>query len=218
MSAAIKKAKGSARREGASRPTPSSDTDPAGPLPEVWAWVAEGWFTEEGDRSSPHTQGAVPLFAVSVHENYPATEKARLELMRKVGERLGSKAAGSDTSLWAFPGGYFGFNARAYRSGEGIGWPGFDRPYVRSELPAILKGYPAGTRLAFGADDAGGERQDQYAWICRARPDGAAEVHEVRRSRTDLPDRIVQVGPVCWPFGLDRRGFRERGRGIARRA
>jgi hypothetical protein len=48
------------------------------------------------------------------------------------------------------------------------------------------------------------------AWLRRY----ALQAHDC----DDLVQDILQTVAGDWPFGLDRRGFRERGRGIARRA
>src|SRR5262249_38189120 len=91
--------------------------------PTPWAWVASAWVDPEGRGSGPDRSDSMAVFAVCVHEDFPADEAERLDLLREVGERFRDQAA--QPTLWVFPGGYFGFDPRAFQADEPA-WPGFD--------------------------------------------------------------------------------------------
>jgi hypothetical protein len=164
-------------------------------LPEPWCWVAEAWTDAEGRETSPEARNAVGIFAVSVHEQYPADVRQRLQLLREVSHRLGCRVPTGNDSLWVYPGGYFGFNAAAFREDEDKAWPGFDAPTVLAELPAVLRAYPSRARLAFGADD-----KRQQVWVCWLAADGSLGLRTITRHDCDLPQRGVEIGPVRVAF------------------
>jgi hypothetical protein len=138
------------------------------------------------------------LFAVSVHVAYPADECQRLQLMKEVGQRLSGHVPAGTASLWVYPAGYFGFDAAAVWEDEGEAWPGFDSRTVRKELPIVLRSYPPGARIAFGADNKGGRVQN--VWICWLDSDEALNVRVSIRSECDLPERKTMIGPVTAAF------------------
>src|SRR5262249_42770006 len=59
--------------------------------------------------------------------------------------------------------------------------------------------YPPGATLVFGADGPCGE-DVQQVWVCWRTPEGASDLHTITRGKTDLPDRTLQIGPVCAAF------------------
>jgi hypothetical protein len=136
----------------------------------------------------------LPVFAVCVHEQYPAALRQRLRLLREVGERFGGSVPAGIDSLWVFPGGYFGFDGSALR-GSDEAWPGFDPDAVRRGLPSVMDRYPRRAMLVFGADypDGGGIQQ---AWVCSRGAAGAIELRKITRGDTDIPGRTFSVGPL----------------------
>ena len=165
-------------------------------LPIPWCWVAEAWIDSEGREASPQAPGALAVFAISVHEQYPADERHRLLLLQEVAQRMGGRVPSGSDSLWIYPGGYFGFNASAYRTdGAAEPWQGFDASTVRDSLPEVLRAYPPTARLAFGADD-----DDQQVWVCWLHSDGALQLQKITRQHSDLRERTILVGPMRAAF------------------
>ncbi len=161
-------------------------------------WVAEAWVDSDGCETTCEAHGAVGVFAVSVHEQYPADEHQRLRLLEEVAERLGSHVAPDHDSLWVYPGGYFGFDASAPRPFDHKAWPGFNVDVVRIRLLPVLKKYPTRARLAFGADNKGGDQQ--HVWVCWLGADGLLQIETITRHLCDLPGRKVRVGSLCAAF------------------
>jgi hypothetical protein len=171
-----------------------TDTSPASVvdsvrLPEPWCWVAEAWVDAEGHEASSQVPGAVGVFAVSVHEQYPTNEHQRLLLLQEVPQRLGSRVPQGHDSLWVYPGGYFGFDASSFA------WPGFDAHAVRAGLARVLRAYPSRARLALGADG-----EPQQVWVCWLEANGSLQVQVITRHRCDLPERRIMVGSMRAAF------------------
>jgi hypothetical protein len=177
----------------------SAPSDSSGMPPKVWAWVAEAWIDRDGYEGRPQQKNCLAVFAVSVHEAFPTGPEERLELLVAVGKQFRDRVPAAAPSLWVFPGGYFGFDPRAFHKDPATGWPGFDETVIREALPSVLAAYPADARLAFGADAPLGEKEQQ-AWVCWRTHEGAVDLHTITRGRTDLPGRILEVGPVRAAF------------------
>lgn len=168
--------------------------------PTTCAWVAEAWSNAAGEEVAPQSSGGGATFAVSVHEEYPATEAARLQLLGRVGQQFRNRVPAGAPSLWVFPGGFFGFNAAVARTDQDRAWHGFDASVVERELPDVLSRYPANAIVAFGADGrclVEGDACIQEVWIART---GNTDLQKIRRGATDLSSRCVQVGPVLAAF------------------
>ena len=161
--------------------------------PKVRAWVAEARIDRAGNECHPKNKDSLAVFAVSVHEGYPIGLEERFDLMEDVGKRFRDRVPEGAPSLWVFPGGYLGFDPTTKS------WPGFDEAVVREALPAVLAFYPPGARLAFGADGAF-EEGEQQVWICWRTPERAVDLHTISREKTDLVGRTLQVGPVRAAF------------------
>jgi hypothetical protein len=154
------------------------------------AWVAEAWINSDGGHALPEHRDAVWIFAVSVHEKYPTQEKHRIQLIRDVIARFRPRVPSKCRSLWVFPGGYFGFDAQRFE------WPGFNIKYVERQIPNVLKSLPRNATLVFGADNKGGEKEAQHAWICHF----PNKIARITRSQTDLSKRKIKIGPVAAAF------------------
>jgi hypothetical protein len=142
------------------------------------------------------TSENIAVFAVSVHENFPILVAARLELLCKIGRHVSERIKPARRVV-IFPGGYFGFDPVLFRADRSRAWPGFDDEGVRQALPTVLEAYPPETWLVFGADcpvSAGGYTQE--AWVCRSIATGKAALQTIVRERTDLRDRIIEVGSL----------------------
>jgi hypothetical protein len=169
--------------------------------PHVRAWVAEAWIDAAGQKADSVIDAAAAVFAVSVHEEYPASEEARVRLLEDIGREFSSRVPAGTASLWVFPGGYFGFDAAKYVALKLRGadtdqaWIGFDRTAVLRRLPQIVRTYPREAKLAFGADD-----DSQQLWITWARQDGSLERKEITRECSPLPARKFPVGTVTGAF------------------
>jgi hypothetical protein len=189
----------SALLSGQVKPRRSASEDAPGMPPKVWAWVAEAWIDRDGNEGRPQQKDCLAVFAASVHEDFPTGPEERMELLHAVARQFRDRVPAGVPSLWVFPGGYFGFDARAFREDPATGWPGFDEEVIREALPSVLAAYPKEARLAFGADAPLGE-DEQQVWVCWRTPEGAVDLHTITRGRTDLPGRILQVGPVRAAF------------------
>lgn len=160
--------------------------------PSTRCWVAEAWVDSEGREADPHAHDVLGIFAVSVHEQYPCDAVSRLRLLQEVPQFLSGRVPVGCDTVWVFPGGYFGFDA------SDRAWPGFDELIVREQLPQILRICPPGARLAFGADEAGGQRQQ--VWVCWLDGDRSPQIRTITRRQSDLPERTLAIGPLRAAF------------------
>jgi hypothetical protein len=163
------------------------------PLPRCWA--AEAWVDSDGCEATTQAPGAIGIFAVSVHEQYPAEERQRIRLLEEVGQCLSSRVPPGSDSLWVYPGGYFGFDPLAFREGGGEPWPGFDASGIREALPTVLRSYPAGAKLALGADG-----KEQQVWVSWLGAGGSFQLKTITRHHCDLPERSVKVASLRAAF------------------
>lgn len=171
----------------------SSDGNPRGSRPNIWAWAAVGHIDGDGRRCTDSAQIALSIAAVSVNKAYPMAIADRIDLMRAAVLKLAARLEGKP-SLWVYPAGYFGFDAAAFARGdEAAAWPGLDRGAVEERLTHIVNAHPAGAWVAFGVDASG---EPQEAWIVRAVRSGAApERHTIQRDITLLDDRSFNLVP-----------------------
>lgn len=164
--------------------------------PDIWAWVGSALLNATGGDGSSSPDGALRVFATSVHEAYPQELESRLKLLTLVGMHCKSKLPNGAPSLFIFPGGYFGFSIDA--SGNGV-WLGVDRKALQQALPSVMQQYPANTVLAFGVDeDTGG--CEQYAYIVRKSISGEVTLTKICRAETGLRERTFNVGPLTAAF------------------
>ena len=174
-------------------PGPVSDS---ADLLQPWCWVAEAWIDSEGHESTSQTQNSIGVFAISVHEKYPIDVRRRLLLLQEIGQRMRSHVPAGRTSLWVYPGGYFGFDAVASRGGGGEPWPGFDAPAVRAGLPAVLRHYSPCAHLAIGADR---DMDFQEVWLLSPDED-PRQPHTITRGYCELARRTIAIGKLRAAF------------------
>ncbi len=169
-----------------------------GPAVSPRCWVAEASIDRFGNQCESVDPDGLAIFAVCVHEQYPATESLRLKLLRQVGENFRPRVPAGLPSLWMFPGGYFGFNSSAPRDSDEA-WPGFDSASVQRQLPVVLSEFPPLGWVAFGADYPDGANVQQ-AWVYRHTEAGAVKCRVISRGCTDISDRTVDLGVVSATF------------------
>jgi hypothetical protein len=109
--------------------------------------------------------------------------------LREIAQRFGPLVPPGHNSLWVYPGGYFGFDATTRN------WVGFNARVVQEKLAAVLRAYPSGARLAFGADDG-----DQQVWLSWLNKSGSLVLHRITRGSCSLADREIQVGSIRASF------------------
>jgi hypothetical protein len=80
-------------------------------------------------------------------------------------------------------------------------WPGFNDDIVKQVLPSVLNHYPVDSWIALGADcpESSGH-YIQQAWVCRTGQKDKLEIHTITREKTDLPQRIIEIGPIKAAF------------------
>jgi hypothetical protein len=165
--------------------------------PHIWAWAAVAWIDAAGRCAQSGAEEAMPIFAVSVHEDYPTTLRDRLTLLEHVASEMGAHVPAGRPSLWLFPGGFFGFDAS---EGNWLGLNTIAPGRIKRQLTTILTAFPSRATIAMGVDTGEGDSHDQQAWIVNLDSGGAPDIRMIRRSVTDLPRRKVTVGPVRAAF------------------
>jgi hypothetical protein len=118
---------------------------------------------------------------------YPTRVADRLRLMRAIGNKLGGMLPRTMDSLWVYPGGFFGFDARKFYEVGGVkAWQGVE-PFSKIHIPNVISAHPSRTTIAFGADN---RQLEQRLFVCG----NSVELLEVIRGNTDLAHRKSNVG------------------------
>jgi hypothetical protein len=183
----------SAADEGNAPPAPAPDWAGAGaaPLPSPHAWVARACLDPHGYRADAVDGAALAVFAVSVHEKVPTDVPFRTGLLRHVLSAFGPSVPPHLPALWVFPAGYYGYDPVANW------WWHCDARAAEDQLRPVAEALPAESTLAVGVDPAG---TDQRVWVYTRLADGTVDRRTVTRGRTDLPSRLVTVGPFVTSF------------------
>lgn len=156
------------------------------------AWVAIGRVDINGDRAKTPEQAATTIFAVCVNcAMSTKTIADRIDLMRDVAQTLGNELPPGSASLWVFPGGYFGLDAKLQPS---------DVEQIEREVRPVVCGFPSRSVITFGVDIS---LDTQEAWVIAG---ANATIQRITRAKTPLKKRIFSVGEhraavfVCGEF------------------
>jgi hypothetical protein len=165
------------------------------------AWVAVGRVDADGRRARSASRTATVIFAVNVNSSVPATTTARVDLMDQVARILGGRVEPGVSSLWVFPGGYFGFDAGRGTRGDWLDLRESDVHQIQREVRRVFQGFPRKSVLTFGVDYL----DRQQAWVMNGASTDAM-IHRITRKFTPLSQRIFAVGEhraaafVCGEF------------------
>ncbi|HEX8820936.1 MAG TPA: hypothetical protein VF794_13495 [Archangium sp.] len=90
-------------------------------------------------------------------------------------------------SLWIYPGGFFGFDARRFYEGDSAkAWKGV-QSFSDNHIKNVIRAHPAKSTITFGADNS---QQRQRLLVCGS----SVNTLKVLRSDTDLTYRQLSVG------------------------
>lgn len=157
------------------------------PPPSPCAWVAEALVDHTGREVAESGAAAVAIFAISVHQEYPAEIAMRTRLMLRVLSSFGVALPAHLASLWVFPAGYYGYDAVQNK------WLKSDLRDVERSVVGAMASLPKRATCAFGADASG---SDQRAWVYSRSENGNLDSRRIKRGNTDLASRVVQVGDL----------------------
>lgn len=163
------------------------------PLPSPRCWIAHARLRRDGTFTQAPPETALEVFAVCVHEAFPARPAERLALMQQV---VRSRTP-QGPSLWVFPAGYFGFDARLFALRDPVHRPWAhpaDLPRVEDAvLRDVLPLCPADATIVFGADVL----DRQFACVLRQTQVGQSlPPLRIERGRTPLSGRRFVAGGV----------------------
>lgn len=158
------------------------------------AWVATARVGADGRRASASSPTAIVIFAVSVNRLVSPTINARLNLMEQVVKIIGSQVEPGVSSLWVFPGGYFGFDSR---QGAWLDLRENDVQQLQRDIQRVFEGFPRKSILTFGVDYLDQRHLDrrQQAWVLE-NASGDTIIRRITRERSPLSQRIFSVGQL----------------------
>ncbi|WP_437681888.1 hypothetical protein [Sorangium sp. So ce131] len=162
------------------------------------AWVAQAPLDVDGRRATTPSRAKAVIFAVSVSSDVPPTTTARIDLMSHVAQTMRGRVGRGVSSLWVFPGGYFGFDPRRK---VWLGLRDSDVQQIECEIRRAAMEFPRASVVAVGVDYL----DWQQVWILED-SSGQVQIRQITREVTSLDQRIFSVGQfraaafVCGEF------------------